>query len=151
MTNFDGKDLEKARVSAGMSRQQAAMLCCVSDRTIARWENNDVVPTPDDVDRLEKAYKAPGLWHNWMVFHFDSYAERFPAVEAGNVTAAVMNLRHQAKDVKKLQDDLERDALSGAIDNPALRRRFGKEAGELIAALCECLNMIDVDGDSNGR
>ena len=150
MTTFDGMDLKAARIKANMSVSQAATVCCVSDRTILRWENNDVLPSPDDVDRLEKAYKAPGLWNNWMRYHYDSYAERFPVVNPRDLPLSVVEIRHQAKDVKRLQEEIERDAMSGSIDNVAMKQRYIKEARELLGSIIAFIDTVSLEEKNNG-
>lgn len=127
-----------------MTQWQAAQAVGVSESTIARWESGEAVPDPEDVDALERTYKAAGLWHRWMRSHYDSYRRRYPEDTANReLPLALVNVRHQMADVVALQDAAERDAMDGRIDDPQMAARYKKELRELQAAAGEALERLE--------
>lgn len=143
MAEITNVELRKARDAQSLPRWKVAQEIGVSEDTVERWERGEVQPTPDDVDRLETLYKAPGLWHGWMRSHYESYRARYPETLDLSTAVAVVNVRHQLTDVLALQDAAERDALpDGRIDDPLLRARYIKEMVEAQAALTDALQKI---------
>lgn len=142
-----GKDLAAARESAGMYQFQVGHLLHVSEDVIGNWERDKSIPTPDQVDELEKLYKTPGLWHRWMRTHYQSYRNRYPENPAGmNAALAVVNAGYQAADVKPLTEALARDLMDGRCDDPALKARYLKEAKESVAAYNAAIAMLESEG-----
>ncbi len=78
-------DLENARLRLKIPRWKLAGSLGVSESTIARWENGEIRPDPDDVDRFATAVGDPTLWHRWMISTYDSYRRRY--VDTVTVTA----------------------------------------------------------------
>lgn len=115
----------------------------MSETTIARWEADEALPDPEDVDTLERVYKAPGLWHRWMRSHYDSYRKRYPEVmEDNGLALAVVDVRHQMQDVMALQDKVERDAMDGRIDDQPTKERYRKELQEARASIDRTLEQM---------
>lgn len=143
MAEITEKELRKAREAAKMTRWQAGDALGVSESTVERWETGEVKPSPEDVGRMEKAYRAPGLWYGWMYSNHDSFREHFPpAMPLGIVPVAVMNVRHQLSDVLAMQDEVERDALDGKLDDERLRENYKRELDEAMAAIQEAKERI---------
>lgn len=142
-----GKDLAAARKAAGMYQFQAAHLLHVSEDVVGNWEQDKTIPSPDQVDELEKLYQAPGLWHAWMRTHYKSYRDRYAENPAGmNAALAVVNAGYQAADVKPLTDALARDLMDGKCDDPALKAKYLKEARESVAAYNAAIEMLEREG-----
>lgn len=111
---------------------------------IARWEADEALPDPEDVDALERVYQAPGLWHRWMRSHYDSYRKRYPEVVANNGLAlAVVDVRHQTQDVMELQDKVERDAMDGKIDDPQAKEQYRKKLQAARASIDRTLEQLE--------
>jgi transcriptional regulator with XRE-family HTH domain len=135
-----GKDLAAARESAGMYQFQVGHLLHVSEDVIGNWERDKSIPTPDQVDELEKLYNAPGLWYGWMRFQFKSFRDRYPDSDTTAALAlAMVNAGAQMGDVTRLQEGVIRDALDGKIDNERGFAEYLKQAKEAHAALGELL------------
>lgn len=144
MAEFTNIDLRKARDAQKLTRWQAGAAIGVSDSTIERWESGETVPTPEDIDQLEKLYKQPGLWHAWMRSHYDSYRSRYPESLDVTTALAIVNVRHQLMDVLNMQDRAERDALpDNRLDNDRLKADYIREAKEAVAALAAMLANIE--------
>ncbi len=136
MAEITGRELAAARKAAGLHQYQVAHQLHVSEDVIGAWEREEREPNPDQVDALEKLYKAPGTWHGWMRYHYKSYRDRYPEVlKDHSLALALMSARHQMQDVTSLQDAIERDAMDGKIDNKAQAERYIREISEAIMAL----------------
>lgn len=134
------KELQAAREAAGLHQYQVAALMHVSEDTVSRWERGLYDPTPDQVDELEKLYKAPGLWYGWMRWKHKSFRDRYPEnQETSNLALAMVNVQYQMADLHKTQDAVIRDALDGRIDDTRAYAEHIREARELHAALGEML------------
>lgn len=119
MADVTGRELKAAREASGLYQYQAAHQMGVSEDVLGRWERGDVAPGPDDVDRLEKLYKAPGLWYGWMRYQYRSFRERFPEdPETAALALAMVTAQYELEDVQALQAAAIKDALDGKIDNP---------------------------------
>lgn len=99
MTEFGGNELRKARENAGIRQWQIASEIGVCEALIGRWERGEAFPSPDDVDRLEIAYKAPGLWHKWMLSNCDSYRRHYRGVDETTTAGSVLRGRFAIEDV----------------------------------------------------
>lgn len=130
------KELQAARKAAGLYQYQVAALLHVSEDTVSRWEQGEQIPTPDQVDELEKIYHAPGLWYGWMRWRYKSFRDRYPDSETSEALAmTIINAGYQIGDVTRLQDAVVRDALDGKIDNPRGYAEYIKQAREAHEAL----------------
>ena len=108
----------------------------VSEDTVSRWERGLYDPTPDQVDELEKLYKAPGLWYGWMRYQYKSFRDRYPENPGDEGLAlSMLNAGYQVSDMMKRQEEVLRDALDGRIDNEKAFAEYLKEAKEAHAAL----------------
>lgn len=139
------KELQAARKAAGFYQFQVAQLISTESRTVtedtvSKWERGETLPTPDQVDELEKLYRAPGLWYGWMRFQYKSFRDRYPDNDENAALAlAMVNAGCQIGDVARLQDAAIRDALDGKIDNERGFAEYLKQAKEAHAALGELL------------
>lgn len=134
------KELQAAREAAGLHQYQVATLLHVSEDTVSRWERGIQSPDPDQVDELEKLYKAPGLWYGWMRWQYKSFRDRYPeSPENAALALAMVNVRYQMDDLHRTQDAVIRDALDGKIDDREAYTEHIREAKELHAALGEML------------
>ena len=130
------KELQAARKAAGLYQYQVAALLHVSEDTLSRWETGEVIPSPDQVDEMEKIYKAPGLWYGWMRWRYKSFRDRYPDSESSEaLTIAIVNAGYQMGDVMRQQDAVVRDALDGRIDNLRGFEEYIKQAREAHEAL----------------
>jgi transcriptional regulator with XRE-family HTH domain len=149
LAEYTNTDLEKDRRSRKMPRWQLAIECHVHESTIERWEKGEVTPSPDDVDKVEKALKIPNLWYRWMRSHHDSFRERYPEIpyEDNDVAEKVVRMKYELSDITPgMIEKMERDSLDGSIDDKELRAQFRKEAGEATAAIQQVLDGIkDID------
>ena len=140
MAEITHKELQAAREAAGLYQHQVAALMHVSDDTVSRWERGLQPPEPDQVDELEKLYKAPGLWYGWMRWRYKSFRDRYPDNDDNAALAlSMVNAGCQIGDVARLQDAAIRDALGGKIDNPQGFAEYIKQAKEAHAALGEMI------------
>lgn len=137
MAEFTKIDLRNVRDSRKMPRWKLAMEIGVSEDTITRWENPDdtAMPTPEDVDRIGEVLGDPTIWHRWMLSNYDSYRKRYINTTNYSLPLAVMRVRHELDDVLAMQNEVERDAITGSITCPIRREKYRKETGEAIAAL----------------
>jgi transcriptional regulator with XRE-family HTH domain len=142
MEEFTYKELKKAREAAHVTQWQAANACGVSEDLIKRWERGDSKPTPEDVDNLCELYGDPTIWHRWMCSNHDSYRKRYIAVESYSLPAAIMRSRYEIQDVVKMQEAVERDAMTGRIDDPELRTKYRKELEEMVASARDVLDRL---------
>lgn len=137
--------LRKARDDANMPRWRAAQELGVSEDTIKRWEDPDekTTPTSADVNRMERVYKAEGLWYAWMHSNDEGFRDHFPALTQSNQLAiAVVNVRHQMIDVMALHDRFERDAMDGIIDDQQCKERYLRELDDVMAAIAALKNKL---------
>ena len=144
-----GKDLASARKAAGLYQFQVAHFLDdgTTEDVVSNWERDVSIPTPDQVDELEKLYKAPGLWHRWMRSHYKSYRDRYAENPAGlNAALAVVNAGYQAADMKNLTDALVRDLMDGKCDDLELKAQYLKEAKENVAAHNAAIAMLESEG-----
>ena len=134
------KELRAARKAAELHQFQVAALLHVSEDTVSRWERGEQIPTPDQVDELEKVYKAPGLWYGWMRWRYKSFRDRYPGNDENAALAiSMVNTGCKIGDVARLQDAAIRDALDGKIDNPRGFADYIKQAKDAHAALGEMI------------
>lgn len=144
MTEFGGNDLRKARENAGIRQWQIASEIGVCEALIGRWERGEAFPSPDDVDRLEIAYKAPGLWHKWMLSNCDSYRRHYRGVDETTTAGSVLRGRFAIEDVMGLQSAIERDVSEdGRIDNPINRDKYEEVLRKAIACMTDTLARIE--------
>ena len=147
MADVTPKELATAREAAGLYQWQVASLLGVSEYTVGRWERGEVVPTPDEVDKLESLYKAPGLWYGHMRYQYKSFSDRYPEEEVGEALAlSMVQAMYQMADVTRRQDDAIRDALDGEIHNERGFAAYIEEAKKLHAALGRMLAQAERKG-----
>lgn len=146
MADVTHKELQSARKAVGLYQYQVAHLMGVSEDVISDWETGKTLPAPDQVDQLEKLYKAPGLWHGWMRYHHKSYRERYPESPDGALLAMTMlQAKYQLADVAAQQDQVIRDALDGSIDDKRGFDAYVKELKEAYAALGAVLAQAETE------
>lgn len=141
MTEFGGNELRKARENAGIRQWQIASEIGVCEALVGRWERGEAFPSPDDVDRLEIAYKAPGLWHKWMLSNCDSYRRHYRGVDETTTAGSVLRGRFAIEDV--MGRDVSED---GRIDNPINRDKYEEVLRKAIACLTDTLAQIEKRG-----
>lgn len=147
MADVTPKELASAREAAGLYQWQVANLLGVSEYTVGRWERGEVVPTPDEVDKLERLYKAPGLWYGHMRYQYKSFRDRYPEEEGGEALAlSMVQAMYQMADVTRRQDDAIRDAIDGEIHNERGFAAYIEEAKKLHAALGRMLAQAERKG-----
>ena len=140
------KELQAARKAAGLYQHQVAYLLHVSEDVVSDWETGKTLPTPDQVDELERLYKTPALWHGWMRFQYKSYRDRYPESPATAALAvSMMNAKYQLADVLEKQERAIRDALDGTIDDKKGFADYMKEAKEAYTALGEMLARAEME------
>lgn len=141
------RELKAAREAAGLYQYQVAYLMNVSEDTIGRWERGEVQPSPDEVDKLEALYKAPGLWYGWMRYHYKSFRERYPE-NAGNAALALSMVaaKYEMADLLEGQEAAIRDALDGRIDDTKGFAEYVKRAKEAHAAIGLMLARAEQEG-----
>lgn len=136
MADITCEGLRHAREASGLYQYQAAHLMHVSEDTLGRWERGEVIPTPDEVDKLEKLYKAPGLWYGWMRYHYRSFRDRYPEnPENAALALSMVNAKYEMADLMAKQDAVIRDALDGKIDNVQDFEAYKKDAKDAHAAI----------------
>lgn len=146
-----GKELASARKAAGLYQFQVAQLISddyhtVTEDMVSKWERGETLPTPDQVDALEKLYKAPGLWYGWMRYQYKSFRDRYPENPDGAALAlSMVNARYQMADVLEKQEAVIRDALDGRIDDQKGFSAYIREAKEAHAALGEMLARAETE------
>lgn len=146
MADVTHKELQSARKAAGLYQYQVAHLMGVSEDVISDWETGKTLPSPDQVDQLEKLYKTPGLWHGWMRYHYKSYRNRYPESPDGALLAMTMlQAKYQLADVAAQQDQVIRDALDGSIDDKRGFDAYVKELKEAYAALGAVLAQAETE------
>jgi transcriptional regulator with XRE-family HTH domain len=136
-------DLENARSRKKIPRWKLATMLGVSESTIARWENGEVQPEPDDVDRFASAVGDVMLWHRWMLNNYESYRKRYFEAVDQSLPVSIARSRFEMEDVMRMHDRVERDALDGTIDDIQLKTAYTKEIKDAIAALCDTLQRLE--------
>ena len=136
MADITPHDLAAARKAVGLYQHQVARLMHVSEDVISDWETGKTLPHPDQVDKLEELYKAPGLWYGWMRYHIKSFRDRYPE-DGGSRELALsrLNAQDEVADRVARQEAVIRDALDGRIDDERSFAAYIKEAKEAHAAL----------------
>ena len=143
MAECTGKDLQISRTRTKLTQWVVGNECGVSDSTIGRWERDEELPEPDDVDRFASAVGDPALWHRWMLSHYDSYRRRYINGSCDNtLPTLIARLRYETDDVLNLQASAHRDSLDGKIDDPMLKEQYTKEVKEMIAAATDVLQEL---------
>ena len=142
MSECTNIDLENARLRQKIPRWKMAGILGVSESTIARWENGEMQPEPDDVDRFAYAVMDQTLWHRWMLSHYDSYRRRYIGADNYSLPIMAMKLRHEMDDVRSLQDALERDSIDGFVDDKQLLEQSVNELKQLIQAGADLLQRL---------
>lgn len=139
-------ELRKAREAKALTRWQLGNMLGVSESTIERWERGEVMPSPDDIDRLGDSVGDPQLWHDWMLSNCESYRKRYRCDEAKdtvNTPMRVMRTRYAMEDLQGLQAQTERDAMdNGYVDDPALRKAYSDKLKAAIAVLAAALQDV---------
>lgn len=146
MTNtaeYTEKDLRKAREAHGYPRWKLGEMLGVSESTVERWESGESVPTPDDVDHIGEVLSDPGLWHKWMLSHYDSYRRRYIGVEDLALPVSVMRSRYAMEDVAAMQSAVERDVMDSGLDDKSLRAKYADGLRKGIACLSDTLNRVE--------
>lgn len=95
------------------------------------------------MDNLARALNHTTMWHDWMMSDCTSYARRCQEIKPYSLPSAIMAARHEFSDILALQDQVERDAVDGAIDDPALKSRYKKEIKEALSSHVRVLESID--------
>lgn len=141
------KDLQAARETAGLYQHQVARQLHVSEDTVSRWERGEAMPTSEQVDKMEKLYKAPGLWYGWMRYHDKPFRDRFPEEpkDAG-LALTMLQARYQVADLLGKQEAAIRDAIDGKIDDRSGYEAYIREVKEAHSALGKVLAMNEMDG-----
>ena len=142
MSEFTHLELRRARESHKMPRWQLAQEIGVSEETLKRWEYGDQMPEPDDVGAIERALGERSMWHQGMMSHYDSYRERYSQAPAYGLTSAVIRTRYELNDVMTLQERVERDAVDGRLDDPALKAEYIQQLKEAQAAIIQTLEEL---------
>ena len=142
MPECTNSELKSAREALKLPRWKLAAAVNVSESTLERWETGESQPHPDEVDKLADALNDPALWHRWMLSNYDSYRRRYIASTNLQLPVSVMRVGQQLKDVLKLQDQLERDAIDGSIDDLHLKERYTREVKAAMAALGDSLHQL---------
>lgn len=116
---------------------------------IGDWESGQTRPDPDIVDKLEKLYKRPGLWHRFMRHYYDSYRRRYEeSPENTALAVSMMDAKYQLSDVMDRQEKTIRDVLDGKIDDKAGFAAYIKEAKEAYTALGKVLAQAEMEGNT---
>lgn len=145
MAEYTYLDLRKAREARKLTRWQLSNLIGVSEDTLERWETGKQMPTPDDVGHIEDALGARCelLWARWMYSNVESYRTRNARPQVSELLAAVVSVKYEMADVQGLQEQLERDAIDGHIDDEDLRAKAMKEIEEAQTALARLRAQIE--------
>lgn len=143
MAEFTNIDLRVTRESRKMPRWKLAGEIGVSEDTIERWETGKQRPEPDDVWNIEKVLDATGIWHKWMLSHYDSYRKKYSDVpDVEGLTGNVVLMKYEMRDVLPFIDSAERDTLDGNFDDFATWHKLKKEIPEAMAAMQKVLERI---------
>lgn len=141
------RELKAAREAAELHQYQVAYLLNVSEDTVSRWERGESFPTPDQVDKLEKLYKAPGLWYGWMRYHIKSFRDRYPEnAESAALALSMVTAKYELADLQARQEDAIRDALDGRINDTRAFAAYLKEAKDAHAAIGQVLAQAEFEG-----
>ena len=129
--------LKSARVKHGLTQIQVAALLNVSVDQIKRMERGSLIPEMSDVDILEEELHEPGLFRRWARAQYPEIVKYFGACDDRDLglLGAVVNTKHQLTDVLALQEQFERDAIDGRIDDAGLRDLRLKELREAQQAI----------------
>ena len=118
----------------------------VSDDVISDWETGKSRPDPDQVSELEQLYKAPGLWHGWMRYYYQSYRDRYPEIPSSSGLAlSMVHAKYRVSDMLQYQDTVIRDALDGRIDDKKAFAEHIRQAKEAHAAIGEMLARAEME------
>lgn len=144
MAEFTHIDLKRARESRNWPQWKLAAALGVSVDTVQRWESDNGRPRPDDVGNIERELRYPGLWHRWMLSHYDSYRERYASVpDLGHPAAGIIRMIKEIEDLIPYFKELQNDSINGNFDNKLMCANFKKEAMEAIASIIQILDEMD--------
>lgn len=143
MSEKAGALLKNARKMAGMTRPQVYQVTAISESVLERWERGETFPDLESLDKLELLYRSPGLWQECLALEYPSFRRHYPEMIRLETLPALVNNRHQLQDVLALNDAMERDAMDGKIDDPAIKARYIKECQEARAALTEAITRLE--------
>lgn len=140
-------ELQAAREAAGLYQHQVARLLHVSEDTVSRWERGESMPTSEQVDKMEKLYRAPGLWYGWMRYHDKPFRDRFPEEPASaDLALSMVRAQYEISDLLQRQDAAIRDAIDGRIDDRSAYEAYIQECKEAHAALGNVLARHELKG-----
>lgn len=147
MADITHNELAAARKAAGLYQYQAAYLLHISGDVISDWETGKTMPTPDQVAAMERLYKAPGLWHGWMRYHYKSFRDRYPDTpDSDGLALTMVNAQCELEDVIEIQQAPIRDALDGKISDKRSFDAYTQQVKEAYIALGELLAKVEMEG-----
>lgn len=136
MAEFTNIDLRKARDDRQIPRWKLAGEIGVSEDTLERWETGKQRPEPDDVWNIEKTLDTTGIWHKWMLSHYDSYRATYSdAPDADGPIGYIVRMKYVMRDVDALMESAERDAMDGKFDDIENCKKMKKVITEAMAAM----------------
>lgn len=143
MAEFTHIDLRNARESRKIPRWKLAVELGYSEDVIRDWEIGEREPHPDCVGHIERILEIPGLWHQWMMSHYDSYRERFCEIQrAVHLTAVFAQTEYEIQDVLPLLSAVIRDTLDGKFDDLETCDKLRSELSEAQAAILQALERL---------
>lgn len=125
-----------ARKSAGLTQEQAAELLCVSQRSLADYENWKTTPPDDVVCRMIEIYNAPWLGYSHLKYSTDVGRKYLPDINFSDLARAVLRFQKEVRDLETVDRALVEIACDGEIDDTERPKwqTVTKEIKEVVSA-----------------
>ena len=125
-----------ARVSAGLSQEQAAALLNVSVRSLADYESGKTVPPDDVVCAMIEHYRSLMLAYHHLKCSTEVGRRYLPEIHESNLAQLVLRLHKEVDDLKLINADMFEIACDGQIEEKESSRwnSVKKEVREIAGA-----------------
>lgn len=125
-----------ARKSAGLTQEQAAELLCVSQRSLADYENGKTTPPDDVVCRMIEIYDAPWLGYSHLKYSTEVGRKYLPDINFSDLARAVLRFQKEVRDLETVDDKLIEIACDGVISEHEKPKwsEVAKEIKEVVSA-----------------
>jgi len=136
MRKYCGYIYKQAREQAGLTQEQASTLLPIPVRTLSAYENGALLPSSELVCRMIDIYDCKWLWYLHLKLNNPLGKRYLPDVKLGRLSANVLMLQKEMKDVLNANDSVVSIACDDAIEEHELNdwKEVCKEIEELMGA-----------------
>lgn len=133
---------KKARNNCKITIQDIAEQLYVTDRTVARYENGEIIPADETVMRMAEAYKDPWLVYEHIQANHDSSQLFLPDIERCSLLEATARMKLAVAKLHEATDEMLAYSLDGQITADEVEQwqkhmdKLRAVAGAYIALIC---------------